>query len=398
MQIGLILVVVALAVSLWHGFVGPKQTTTTQNSTSTVQQISQKSNQTISQSKPKTATPNNNTTQQNPTSGGILVDTDIKSGPQENQIITDTNKVTFEFGATVLPKKTGELITFETKVVGLETSWQSTDQKIRTVEFPAGPKQYTFLVRAKAQVITDSTPASRTFTVNISPYFAKVKFGPVTLPTNLSPSLLTLNTFLSQNGTVDITGWQIKGKNGQAIIPQGIETYNPLTTTLISKNIIVKSNDTIYVSTEANPLGGNNWNFRPNKCFGYLLSSHKFPIQVYKNCPFVNTATLPSSLQTCCLNLISSLGSCEEPTYQKKVDYAVLKDDGCLSYLAATFNYNGCYANHFQDSDFNLTQWHIYLNRIDREVMDQKLDTIYLLDKSGLLVDKYSYGTACCGQ
>jgi hypothetical protein len=73
-------------------------------------------------------------------------------------------------------------------------------------------------------------------------------------------------------------------------------------------------------------------------------------------------------------------------------DYDVLTDDACRGWLDLNLNYRGCYWNYYRDQNFWEKQWHIYLDRAEKEIMDMKEDTIYLRDANGLLVDKYIYG------
>jgi hypothetical protein len=72
--------------------------------------------------------------------------------------------------------------------------------------------------------------------------------------------------------------------------------------------------------------------------------------------------------------------------------YDLLKDEDCRSYLNSELNYGGCFTNYRRDQDFWENQWYIYLDREQKEIMDMNVDTIYLKDGNGLLVNKYSYG------
>jgi len=95
----------------------------------------------------------------------VKIDTFIKYGPLEREVIGETNKITFEFGANVQPSETQGQLSFETKIEGFDSQWQETYSKERTVDLPAGFKQYAFSVRAKIKGTVDQTPAQRTFTV-----------------------------------------------------------------------------------------------------------------------------------------------------------------------------------------------------------------------------------------
>lgn len=327
----------------------------------------------------------------------VSVNTYIKFGPRNGEVIEETNRVTFEFGAEVFPEETEGQRAFETKVEGLDEDWEKTRRSERTIELPAGPKEYTFLVRAKIDDIVDPTPAERTFKLNISSYFGKVEISNIKPPdVHANPSLITLSTKLGKNEEINITGWEIEGKNGKFNIPQGIEEFNPLITNIPSKDIIIKYRDKIYISSDSNPLGPKGLNFRPNKCMGYLTSSRNFTIPISKNCPRPESEKLPSYLEPCCREYVLSLKTCESPKYQGMKEYNLFEDSNCMYYITFNFSYAGCFANYFQKENFSENEWHIYLDRKEREIMDEEVDTIYLRDQNGLLIDKYSYGKVCC--
>ena len=126
---------------------------------------------------------------------------------------------------------------------------------------------------------------------------------------------------------------------------------------------------------------------------GYLKSYIDFPIPIYTYCPKPSQSELPPYLGYCCREYINTLGSCENPTYQKIADYDLFKDSNCMSYLNNNFNYGGCFLNYHEDSDFLRNEWHIYLGRVEKEIMAPEIDTIYVRDQNGLLVNEYSYGS-----
>ncbi|MCX6761181.1 MAG: hypothetical protein NTZ84_03730 [Candidatus Nealsonbacteria bacterium] len=97
-----------------------------------------------------------------------LIDTLIVSGPKNNEIITDTDQVTFKFRARVYPESIGSNIVFETKVSGIDSDWQETGSNSRTIRLKTGTNKYTFSVRAKSGGFIDNTPETRTFTATVS--------------------------------------------------------------------------------------------------------------------------------------------------------------------------------------------------------------------------------------
>jgi len=320
----------------------------------------------------------------------ISVNTYITSSPEEGEVIDETNKVTFEFKAKVSPEETEGRIIFETKIEGFDEDWKDTSSNQRIVNFPSGPKEYTFLVRAKIEDVIDQTPAKRTFKINTSPYFGKIKISSVSPQTSSRPSLITLSTYLKNEEEINITGWQIKGRKGSFVIPGGIEKYSPYYNPVPTESIFIERGDIIYLSGGSNPLGRDR-NFRPNKCLGYFANYHDFSIPLPKNCPKPTSEEI-SHLDPCCQEFILRMRTCEAPDYSQS--YSVARDSECVDYLNENFNYGGCYRNYSRDEDFIGNNWHIYMNR-DFLVSDD-CDTLYLRDQNGLLVDKYSYGRPVC--
>ena len=320
----------------------------------------------------------------------ISVNTYIVSGPKEGEVIDETNKVTFEFKAKVSPEETEGRIIFETKIEGFDKDWEKTSSKKREIYLPQGPKEYTFLVRAKVNDSVDSTPAKRTFKINTSPYFGKIKISSVRSQASSRPSLVTLSTYFGKEEEINITGWRITGKKGSFIIPGGIEKYNPYYNPVPDESIFVKRGDKIYLSGASNPLGRGR-NFRPNKCLGYLANYHDFPIPLPKNCPKPTSEEI-SHLNPCCQAFILALPRCKVPDYSGNL--RISTDSECTSYLTDNFNYADCYMKYSRDEDFIGDNWHIYMN-FDF-VVTNDCDTLYLRDQNGLLVDKYSYGRPVC--
>jgi hypothetical protein len=324
-----------------------------------------------------------------PKEPSISINTYITKGPKQGEIIEDKNEVVFRFKAS-LPEKTEGEISFETKVEGLDKTWQKTHSNERKITFPSYPKEYTFSVRAKIDETPDPTPAKRTFKINVSPYFEKIEISDIELKTSSQPSLITLSTYLEKGEEINITGWQIEGKTRSFVIPKGIEKYNGYSNQIVTDNIIVNQRDTIYLSGAQNPLGEGK-NFRPNKCFGYLENYHDFAVNFSGNCPWPEEEDI-EDLNICCQEFIFDMRRCEIPYYSE--NYTVSHDLECLSYLDSHFNYGSCFRNYSKDEDFLEEEWHIYMNK--NLLIDYGCDTLYLRDQNGLIVDKYPYGEAIC--
>ncbi len=308
----------------------------------------------------------------------VLVDTQITSGPEDGEAINKTNRVTFEFKGTVYPLNTKGVIYFETKVVGLDKDWKSTNTKTITIDFPPGAKEYTFLVRARINNFLDSTPASRTFTVNLSLYSGKVKIS------SISQSQITLASYLSEGEKINMSNWKVKGTNGEIIVPQGVELYLPANPSS-KENIFIKQYDAVYLFSSRSPFGEAR-SFRPNKCFGYLENS---PFPYSKICPTINCEEIRYFSESC-QNLIRQLQNCNPLNYSS---FSWLSfDSSCQAYVdnytAENLNYEGCVENYYKDKDFFQRMWYVY---VGYSIFCKCNDTIYLYDGNGLLVDWYYY-------
>ena len=320
-----------------------------------------------------------------------LIETYITAGPEQNQVIDDTNKVIFEFDKKILSEQIKERIYFETKILGFDNDWKKTSAKKRTVILPSGSNQYTFLVRARTKNIIDYSPAQTSFKINISPYFKKVNISSARVESYSKPSLITLNTNIKDSETINITNWSIEGEEGKIVIPQGVERYYHYYNSYINEDIFVKKGDKIYLSAGYNPLGKDK-NFRLNKCMGYLTSSFDFPIPVSRSCPKPTKQDV-SYLEPCCQQFILKLKRCEIADYSENIN--IRSDKECIGYINENLNNRACFINHSQDKDFLSNVWHIYLDGKDI-VANDCYDTLYLKDKNGLVVDIYSYGKPVC--
>ncbi|MDO8601230.1 MAG: hypothetical protein Q7R46_00950 [bacterium] len=275
-------------------------------------------------------------------------------------------------------------------------SWFDRDLKVATSTSKITAKSPGSSSKTAPKTITTqpATPPVTQPKSDISPYVGKVKISGIRKQTLTTPSLITLTA----TGQIDITGWKFETKTGYFLIPKGMEQINPFSPALVLQDILVKSGDTIYLSSDQNPFLQRNKNFRPNKCMGYLSNSVNFTIPLPQSCPQIQIDKLPSYLNYWCKEYIKTLGNCKIPTSDSLAKYELGKDDSCMSYLNANYNYSGCFSNYQKDQDFYSNQWHIYLDLIYKEIFPwtNEFDTLYLKDKNGLIIDKYDFGSRTC--
>lgn len=310
---------------------------------------------------------------------GFLLDTFIISGPAEGEVIYKINKVVFKFsGITTLVQ--GNAVSYETKIIGLDSQWQSNNSGERVVEFPASNKEYTFLVRAKVGGYYDSTPAQRTFLIKVSDNYGKIGISSISLKS------ISLGVNLREGENLNISGWKIVGKDREFIIPKAAKIY-PFSSLMQPENTFVVNSETIYIQNAVSPLA-TSLAFKPNKCFGYLSSySSNFPFSYSKICPRVNEDDM-CNFSPSCWQIILSLNSCSQPAFTA-IDYPYCWEY-ISDYASKNLNYDGCISNYIKDKDFFGSTWYVY-TASSLPVCSCGNDTIYLYDQDGFLVSKLDY-------
>jgi len=214
----------------------------------------------------------------------------------------------------------------------------------------------------------------------LSPYFHDVRFLGVSAGSAYSYGTITLalNAYDSST-TIDITGWQIKSRNGGEYIPQAIDVYDPSGLTPPS-DIVMKNGDYVYLYSSSAPF-----NLRLNECIGYIAQVANFEPALPRDCPYVDYSQL-QNFSGACQNYIESIGNCEAPNLNSP---SVPRNDySCVDYLNTHFTYRSCFQDHSADPNFLSNQVWVWMGS---NVIDQYHDRVLLLDKNGLLVDEYTY-------
>lgn len=315
------------------------------------------------------------------------METAITDGPAQNSLIQDTH-VEFTFdGWQVLPfEKTNR---FDVWLIGFDGGWKDSSNKI-AYNLPAGKKTYTLLVRAKnSKGEFDSTAAARSFTINVSPYFAKVKISSVSwLGTSQKPQYESLSVSnQSFEPLVNITGWKVKIKRSSFsfYIPKADSSLN-YRDLLGNDPIVLKRGDrvNIYVGKRS-PIGVD---FQENACIGFFRDSFEGydSLSGYGSCPVPDPSSY-SDFSVSCRNYLRGLSGCNIP----KLTYNQFAGDtSCRDFIIKNYNYQACTERAKGRADFYSGRWKVYLNH-SNEVMDDLNDTLYLYDGTGLLVDTYKY-------
>ena len=204
-----------------------------------------------------------------------------------------------------------------------------------------------------------------------------------------SEEYVTLET--RGNAPIDITGWKLRSSvtGGGASIGKGAKlAYSAQIN--IEGNVMLESGDRAIVVTGRSPVGVS---FLVNKCSGYFEQFQNFTPSLYTLCPRPADELNdfgPRNLPDVCIDYLERTQNCQmilsPPTDLPPV---------CNSFITENINYNSCVQNHKGDDDFygypgNGREWRIFLNR-DQELWKQKREIIELIDKSGVVVDSFSY-------
>jgi hypothetical protein len=191
------------------------------------------------------------------------------------------------------------------------------------------------------------------------------------------PSLITLN--LSVDTKTNITGWKIKTRKGEFVIPQGQEKYNSY---MSNRDIFALKYDTLYIVSEKSPLGTN---FKSNRCLGYINRTDIYP-SLWTSCPSKTNVAGFSSLTPSCQDYISFSYGCQTPNYSSNL--TITMDSACVAFINQHYTYSGCFADNSNNENFLGSSWYIYSST---DLVDPLHDTIYLYNKSGNLISQYSY-------
>lgn len=187
-----------------------------------------------------------------------------------------------------------------------------------------------------------------------------------------------ISSSLNQNETANLTGWTVKGNKGSFTIPRAQETYSfggPET------DITLRYSDRVHLYSGRGPIG----NFRVNKCLGYVEDVSPLTPTLPGSCPAISRSEI-SGFSGACQNYLNSLRACQNPAANPPVP---LDDFACHDFLRK-LNYVGCVEKYGNDSDFLQNEWRIWLEE-QIKIFDPTHDKVQLLDKSGRVIDEYTY-------
>ncbi len=214
---------------------------------------------------------------------------------------------------------------------------------------------------------------------DISPYFKQIRLSASPGSPGMYSQITLTSSLLTTGGSLNVTGWLLKGNRGSQYIPQAVNVYDPSGLTPQS-DIYMKNGDTLTIYSNSSAIGVN---FRLNKCMGYLSNTNNFVPPLYFNCPVVDRSEIINFTGQC-QNYITSLNSCQMPAPNPPIS---IYDYSCRAYLDK-LNYAGCFNKHRNDYNFMDNKWYAWSGS---QFLDFQHDRLLLFDRSGLLVVEYTY-------
>jgi hypothetical protein len=187
--------------------------------------------------------------------------------------------------------------------------------------------------------------------------------------------------------TAQLSGWRIQSVwSGQGTtIPNGVALY--WSGQINGQNSIVLSpGDTVYLITGVSPIG---YNFKLNKCSGYLSQFQNFTPYISTNCPAPrdeNLSSIPRRVENnACFDYINNMQSCRQQIDPLPTNFSY----ECANFISK-LNYNSCIDTHKSDSNFYQKEWRVYLGR-NSTLWQSEREDIVLYDSDGKIVSELTY-------
>jgi hypothetical protein len=188
--------------------------------------------------------------------------------------------------------------------------------------------------------------------------------------------------------TVQISGFRLQSvASGQGVtIPNGVVLY--WSGTINGQNLIILSpGDNVFLITGISPIG---YNFKVNKCSGYLSQFQTFVPYLSTMCPAPrdeNLSSIPRRIENnACLDYINSMPSCRQQINPLPTNFSY----ECTNFITTKLNYNSCISTHKDDKNFYQKEWRVYLGRSSTLWQSEREDII-LYDANGKIVSELTY-------
>lgn len=235
------------------------------------------------------------------------------------------------------------------------------------------------LVSLPSTGIGEGTPAAESNQLPLLENKKLVRINSLRRPTNFNNYLeLVLASNLSNNETLDITGWTIKSNSSSFNIPKAQAVYSFGGG---EGDVVLNRGDLVYLYSGRGAKG----NFRLNKCLGYIEDIASFTPSLPRSCPYIKRSDI-TYLSGKCQDYLLSLRACENPVANPPVE---ITDSACHDFLRK-LNYVGCVEKYQNNPDFLENEWRLWLGD-QISIFDPLHDRVQLLDRFGKMVDEYVY-------
>jgi hypothetical protein len=221
-----------------------------------------------------------------------------------------------------------------------------------------------------------------------SPYYGLLRIQYVNHSDTANYEYIVLHMRDDATTTTTITGWKLQSlSSGNRVdIPKGTELF--WMGQINSQDpIIARPGDTIYLISGVSPIG---YNFKINKCSGYMSQFQTFTPYISTNCPAPRNEDLSSIPKivgnNACLDYINSMPSCRRQTDTLPTNWSY----ECTNFILNKINYSACVNTHKNDGDFYQKDWRIYLGRSSTMWQSERED-IVLYDSDGKIVGELTY-------
>jgi hypothetical protein len=175
-------------------------------------------------------------------------------------------------------------------------------------------------------------------------------------------------------GRIVLSGMVLRNRNNESAVIGNDENGNP---------IILSPGERVVISTKFSPRG---FNFKLNKCSGYLSQSISYSPGISTSCPHVSNLEPVRNFSEKCILYLQRIGYCQTPL----LNYESGIDNQCAGFIGEHASYTGCVRDFKNDANFDQKEWRVYLGR-QKELWSDLRDDIYLYSQSGILISKTSY-------
>lgn len=315
------------------------------------------------------------------------LETAIADGPSHNSVVQNTRAEFTLDGWQIVPFE--KVNRFDVWLIGFDGGWKEVSGRV-VYDLPAGPKTYTLLARAKNNKGEfDNTAAVRTFSVNVSPYFGRIKVTNVSVRgASDRPHYEKLSLYnQSSDRPVDVTGWRvaIRRSNFSFVVPAAANVLDTRSSVENDRVVLARGHTLDVYFGKRSPVGVN---FQENACSAFFRDSFESydALSSFGSCPPPDPSSY-SGFSAACRSFVRGLNACGAPQLGL---YQFANEPSCRDFIIRNFNYAACVSRARSRANFYSGRWRVYLGRSEG-VMDDLDDTISLYDNAGLLVDRYEY-------